>query len=294
MERPGYYAVIPASVRYDKDLSMGSRMLYGEITALCNAKGYCWAANSYFADLYGKTDRTIRSWISELAEKKYITVKMIYKEGSKEVEKRIISLDSCHEISAPMEENFRTPTEENFQPPQEKNFLDNNTRKSNITSINNKKICAEQDSARCEISAPKKPTKKEIDDNFKKLWSLYPEKKGIGSVSDATKRKIYDIGFDEMKRAIERYLEYLQHPENDWIRIKNGSTFFNSGHVDYLDRNWKEDHNGFIGENTGYSNIRDRVSTESQIKVSSANEIIQRMYETGVLNEAEENNGPFK
>ena len=68
----GYFAVIPANVRYCKDIPDGAKLLYGEITALANENGYCWATNKYFAELYGKSIDTIGRWISELAQAGFI------------------------------------------------------------------------------------------------------------------------------------------------------------------------------------------------------------------------------
>lgn len=69
-----YYAIIPASVRYDKNLSPNSKLLYGEITALSNEKGYCWANNAYFSHLYDVSNRTITNWVNELKKAGHIIV----------------------------------------------------------------------------------------------------------------------------------------------------------------------------------------------------------------------------
>lgn len=71
---------------------------------------------------------------------------------------------------------------------------------------------------------------------FERLWKLYPIKKGKGQVSDAKKLKLLKIGFDEMSRAIERYKQYVDSV--NYLQYQNGSTFFNSGYVDYLDANY--------------------------------------------------------
>ena len=65
MDKPSYYAIIPAEVRYS-DLKPSAKLLYGEITALSNKHGYCFASNNYFSNLYGVTKNTISVWISEL------------------------------------------------------------------------------------------------------------------------------------------------------------------------------------------------------------------------------------
>lgn len=69
---PNYYAVIPANVRYDKELPAAARLLYGELAALSNQEGFCWASNRYFAGLYDTTPRTVQRWIEDLETRGYI------------------------------------------------------------------------------------------------------------------------------------------------------------------------------------------------------------------------------
>lgn len=73
-ENPGYYAVLPAEVRYDKNLSLLEKMLFAEITALSNKEGFCWAGNRYFADLYDRNEKYISGVLANLAKKGYIRI----------------------------------------------------------------------------------------------------------------------------------------------------------------------------------------------------------------------------
>lgn len=75
--QPSYYAIIPAHVRYCKEIEMGAKLLYGEITALASDEGYCWATNQYFADLYDIEIRTIQRWIKSLKDQKFIVVEVL-------------------------------------------------------------------------------------------------------------------------------------------------------------------------------------------------------------------------
>jgi hypothetical protein len=73
--QPAYFAIIPADVRYCKDLEPCARLLYGEITALSNREGYCWASNEYFSQLYEVDERTIKRWIKALEDKGFIYIR---------------------------------------------------------------------------------------------------------------------------------------------------------------------------------------------------------------------------
>lgn len=94
----------------------------------------------------------------------------------------------------------------------------------------------------------KKEVKKEIKNNtlceanvlFERLWKLYPCKKGKGQVSDTQKKRLLAVGETALVKAIERYSSELQK-DADWRKPQNGSTFFNSGYMDYLDDNFVPD-----------------------------------------------------
>ena len=130
-QQRSYYAIIPANVRYDKDLAPNAKLLYGEITALCNEKGYCWASNQYFAELYGVSVLSVKRWVNSLVTKGYVYRTLTYKPNSKEIDKRILSIDSGIKIDTTSVQKCYDPSIKNDTSSSIKNDTDNNT------SINN-------------------------------------------------------------------------------------------------------------------------------------------------------------
>jgi hypothetical protein len=92
MKQPNYYSIIPASIRYDKELTPNAKLLYAEITSLLQMNGVCYASNKYFSELYGKNKVTISRWIKELRERGYISVSYTYKEGTNEIANRYMQI----------------------------------------------------------------------------------------------------------------------------------------------------------------------------------------------------------
>jgi len=90
MDKPNYYAIIPADVRYS-NLKPNAKLLYGEITALSGKLGYCYATNNYFAELYGVSKNTISGWISDLKNLEFITV-IVERNDKKQIIKRCIGI----------------------------------------------------------------------------------------------------------------------------------------------------------------------------------------------------------
>jgi len=131
-EKPSYYSVLPANVRYNKNLKANEKLLYSEITALCQSSGCCFASNNYFADLYGVTTVSISKWINNLIKEGYIKRCYKYREGTKEIENRYLTLvnEVLNKSLTPPQRKVNGGIKEKFK---------GNTTRVNTTRVNKEK-----------------------------------------------------------------------------------------------------------------------------------------------------------
>lgn len=215
IDKPAYYAILPANVRYDKELKLLSRLLYAEITSLCNKHGYCWASNKYFAELYQVSIQTISNCISQLKIKKYINVDIIYKEGTKEILNRYIRI-----FEYPIKENLNTPIKEIF--------------KDNNININNK--------------YNNKYNNQDLENMFECFWKIYPVKKGKKKAKEKFIRHLKNNTYDEIIKGLNNYIEYIKEKKLEEKYIKHPTTWLNG-------ECWNDEYNlvkedGTINSNT--------------------------------------------
>lgn len=226
MEHPSYYSILTADVRYDKRLKPNEKLLFSEITALSNKRGYCNASNNYFAQLYDVTTVTASNWVNHLKDRGYIDVEMIY--DGKQIKERRIFVSSN-----PIKENFNTPKEKvedpiknNFKGGIKEKFKENITR-SNNTSKN-----------------------KQLEEDFNKLWKLYPRKEGKKKAFEAYKRAIKKGTTNkEIQTGIVNYLTQINVQGTDKKYIKQGSTWFNG-------ECWDDEYN--LGESQASVNPKEK------------------------------------
>lgn len=109
--RPGYYAIIPADIRYDDRIPANAKLLYGEISALIGADGFCYASNSYFMRIYGFSDSTITRLITQLEKAGYIKRVMERDRNGQVVRRKLYLSVSVPDIQPPI--NFDTTPHQN-------------------------------------------------------------------------------------------------------------------------------------------------------------------------------------
>lgn len=165
----------------------------------------------------GLTESQVRTALKKLKDTGYISTKSTNKYTIYTVIGYQEYID-CGQVA-------ETTTEEN-------KVVENGTKMEQ--TVEKVKETCEKSKENCE-----KSNKKTFIDFFERLWKQYPNKRGKGQVSDAKKKVLYQIGEEHIQRALQRYLDGLER-DASWRKPQNGSTFFNSGYVDYLDENYEK------------------------------------------------------
>ena len=251
-EKRSYYAVIPANVRYDKSLSANAKLLYGEISALCNDKGYCWSTNKYFSDLFGVSQKSISKWISMLVSKKYLFVEMVYRKGTKEILERHLSvvrgtLEKRND-TLPMEEKFHTPMEEKFHTPMEEKFKENTTGVN--TTVINKSVSQSNEKQKTDELTDdiRENLRKQIEyDYFED--NLPEDLSGVDALIDCMAEMLISPstkinGCIQRRSVLKSYIdkvdaesvrEFLDHMRGKKMRdVKNIGAYWQSAFINYL------------------------------------------------------------
>ena len=135
MERDFKGIWIPKEIWLSNDLTLQEKVFLVEIDSLDNEEG-CYASNQYFADFFGISTTRASLIIKSLINKGYVTSTLIYKEGSKQILKRVLNI--CYRgYLTKVKEGYLTKVKDPTQQKLKDNNTINNIDKNN--TINNKK-----------------------------------------------------------------------------------------------------------------------------------------------------------
>lgn len=222
-EQPNYYSVLPATVRYNRNLSDFAKILYSEITCLADKKGYCWASNTYFAELYGKNEATISVTIKALSQEGHVTVFI----DRKATNIRKIYIGSLEKSKEPHLKNLSSSLEKSKEV-HSKNLISSLEKSKDNNKLNNK-----NDYSNLKVS--KKESKSEkiksyddvIDDFFEELFEPY-----WNSEDEEENRFVIDH-YPCKKKFAESCGRYLQ------MRQFTKRTITNAALLDFLQCAWR-------------------------------------------------------
>lgn len=202
-EKPSYYSIITADVRYDERLKPNEKLLYSEITALSNKYGYCTATNSYFSKLYRADKSTVSRWVSHLEKCGYVQVEQT-RNGKRIVQRKI------YPVATPLLTKKSIPYAQKDQYPIDKKVKGDITR-VNTTSMN-----------------MRERIKRPLDKNTALSLLSWPD--SLGAMTDQISKLLLDasdqgMSIDLLQKAIDltKIAEpntpygYLKSVVSDWL-----------------------------------------------------------------------------
>ena len=228
------YSVIPARVRDDHTLRPNAKLLYGELSALAQAEGYCWAWNAHLAETLGVSKRTVEDLLKQLRDRGHIAVEVERDPESQEVLCRKIWIcgPPGSAVPPPAKNGGRVPPKSGGPPPENggENNINNNTREEPPCSPPEGDKPAEKRGKRSR--EPKKaPDWK--PERFADFWAAYPcGRSKQAAIKAWDKLRPDDALLVVMARALKRQMASEEWQRN--IGIPYASTWLNN-------RRWEDE-----------------------------------------------------
>lgn len=268
MEKPIYYSILPSQVRYDKNLSANEKILYSEIVVLAQKKGYCFAQNKFFADVFAVSKASIIRWIKNLEKLGYIKCELTYIEDTKWITGRKIYPKKFEEevVSQNLPgilkndnrggiKNDNRAGNKNATSPSFKNDTYNNTRYINTSMNKTRRILSSFNSLGGMVEILD-----ESEENLEKINQLlddYGEESLDKAIEEIRKSKFlrgevsdFVINLDYLRKPANmekitagKYRDFVNHEEisyessyQDSYYQENPAKEFGSSRVDYLQK----------------------------------------------------------
>jgi len=272
MDSPSYYAILPANVRYDKNLKPMEKILYAEITALSNKDGYCSASNSYFAKLYGKSTETVSRWISNLEKEGYLNVIIETKKGNLRkiypIDKKINSIDKnvntlLTKKSRPIDENVKHNNINTIL----QDSININNKKNNNTTSEKETFSKKESASKSEKTSEKEKTSSYSNTDIYKSNTDYSSNTEYNKKNNNTSEK-FTIESALKKSNIQQLLNELK---------------VDSAFVYELEYHLKTLNKPIVNEKMLVALLRDIRDASIKLK-RSANEILEFMQQYGWKN----------
>ena len=239
--KPAFWAVIQANVLFSQELRPNAKLLFGVVTLLQEANGYCYASNRYLASLFGLQPDTITGLLGNLEDAGLIATDVVRDEVTNEVrQRRIWTVAQIPVVHDPLPEKNRGGVPEknrgaspkNLGEPPRKKSEENNT--SIIYTSNNIPPIVPRAGDGCAHDDKRTPSlPKWKPERFQKFWEFYPRGENRQRAVKAwDKLKPDDALIDTMARALVR-----QKASPDWQRgigIPHASTWLNG-------RRWEDE-----------------------------------------------------
>lgn len=220
---------IPVFAARDKDLlkKTKSLLLLGEIVSMLNTTGKFFMSNKTIAKRLDCTPQAVNNYLQLLEEKKLIVRTKVHDKNTNAIVGRIIKagpalinarlLGLTTDVGEGSKQAFKGVVNERLY---KDNNLKEQYKRTNINSASHSNALS--------VS--------QLENEFEKVWSKYPNKKGKKQAFNHYKawRKASVKHTNEyLLERLKKYLTYCQ--QNNWYHPMNGSTWFNGRFDDELE-----------------------------------------------------------